>query len=180
MRTSYSTYDLNYGDALDSITLAIRPKRIVEIGILDGFSLRHFVSHSDKKTKIEAYDLFDDFNGNHAVLKKMEEYFKEYSNVSIHHGDFYELNETIGENIDIIHIDIANNGDVFEYAIKNYLPKLSTNGIMILEGGSEKRDNVGWMNKYNKPKIVPVLEKYKDSLSIKTIGEFPSMTMILS
>jgi predicted O-methyltransferase YrrM len=177
MRTSYSKVDLTYGDLLDSITFIINPKKIVEIGILDGYSLKYFVSNSDKNTIIKSYDLFEDFNGNHAY-KDIIEKFKDHSNVSIHYGDFYKINKSIENNIDIIHIDIANNGDVFEYAIQNYLPKLSPNGILILEGGSYERDNIEWMNKYGKPKIQPILDKYKDSMQIKTVGVLPSITFI--
>ena len=85
----------------------------------------------------------------------------------------------IETNIDIIHIDIANNGDVFEYAIKNYLPKLCENGILLLEGGSIERDKVEWMSKYNKPLIEPVIKKHiKNNLNIQVIGSFPSITII--
>ena len=79
----------------------------------------------------------------------------------------------------MIHIDIANNGDTYEDAIKHYLPKLSPTGIMILEGGSAQRDEVEWMNKYNKPKIYPVIQKYSKDYIIKTIGNIPSLTFIL-
>lgn len=80
--------------------------------------------------------------------------------------------------IDIIHIDIANNGDVYEYSIQHYLPKLSSSGIMILEGGSKERDEVDWMNKYNKPKIYPIIEKYSKKYNIKTFGINPSLSLI--
>ena len=75
-----------------------------------------------------------------------------------------------------MHIDIANNGDVFEFAIQNYLPKIR--GVMILEGGSEERDNVEWMNKYNKPKIQPVLKKYDNDVIITVLNDYPSLTLI--
>tara|TARA_Y100000996_G_scaffold411202_1_gene394894 strand:- start:1725 stop:1937 length:213 start_codon:yes stop_codon:yes gene_type:complete len=32
--------------------------------------------------------------------------------------------------------------------------------------------------KFNKPKIIPVLEKYKDKINIKIIGDFPSITLV--
>ena len=103
----------------------------------------------------------------------------DFSNVKIEYGNFYELNNIIETNIDIIHIDIANNGDVFEYAIKNYLPKLCENGILLLEGGSIERDKVEWMSKYNKPLIEPVIQKHiKNNLNIQVIGSFPSITII--
>ena len=49
---------------------------------------------------------------------------------------------------------------------------------MILEGGSEERDNVEWMNKFNKPKIQPVLKKYADSVRITVFDDYPSLTLI--
>ena len=125
------------------------------------------------KFSICAYDIFDKFNGNHAKKNELVSIFKKYNNVTINYGDFYEVHNIISD-VDIIHIDIANNGDVFEYAINNYLPKLSENGIMIMEGGSVERDNIEWMIKYNKPKIQPVIKKY----GLNVVGTFPSMTII--
>ena len=47
---------------------------------------------------------------------------------------------------------------------------------MIMEGGSEERDNIGWMTKYNKSKIQPIIKKY----NLKVYGTFPSITIIKS
>ena len=77
-----------------------------------------------------------------------------------------------------MHIDIANNGEVFEFALTKYITKIKKDGIIILEGGSKERDEIGWMNKYNKPKITPILNKYKDDFKIKIIGTLPSLTII--
>jgi len=172
MNSSYNN-KVTFGDILNSIVFTLNPKKIVEIGILEGYSLKSFVESSKKDTIIDVYDIFEEFNGNHAQKDNLASLFKDYDNVSINYGDFYEVHKTIN-NVDIIHIDIANNGDVYEYAIKNYLPKLSENGILIMEGGSEQRDNVEWMIKYNKPKIQPIIKKY----GFKVIGTFPSITII--
>ena len=80
--------------------------------------------------------------------------------------------------LDIIHVDVANDGDIYEFCINNLLPLLRDKGILILEGGSEERDNCEWMVKYNKPKIREVLRKHQDNLEIKVFSEFPSMTLI--
>ena len=172
MNSSYKN-DITYGDLLEGITYGLNPKLIVEIGILDGYSLKHFIQGSLKDTIIQAYDIFDDFNGNHADKDKLSEEFKCHKNVSIGYGDFYKLHETLRD-IDILHIDIANNGDIYEFAINNYLPKLSKNGLLVLEGGSVERDNVEWMIKYDKPKIQPIIQKY----NMKVIGTFPSITLV--
>lgn len=58
------------------------------------------------------------------------------------------------------------------------MKKIKRNGIIILEGGSNERDNVEWMNIYNKPKIQPIIEKYSSSLNIKVIGKIPSLSII--
>jgi len=113
MMSSYKN-NLNYGDLLESITFIQKPKSILEIGILDGFSLKCFSDNSDKNSKIDAYDIFDEFNGNHANKLELIEKFKEYNNVNIQYGDFYELHK-LEYKYDIIHIDIANNGDVYEF-----------------------------------------------------------------
>ena len=179
MNSSYKNKDIDYGELIEAITLCQNPKSIVEIGILDGYSLHHFINITNNKTTtIQAYDIFDEFNGNHAKKTELKEIFKNNHNVSIHYGDFYEVYKYIENNIDIIHIDIANNGDTYEYAIQHYLPKLSPTGIMLLEGGSQERDEVYWMNKYNKRKIAPILKKYANDYMIKTFGKHPSLTLI--
>ena len=78
MRTSYNNINLTYGDLLNSITLVKNPKKIVEIGILDGYSLECFTKNSNKDTQIYAYDLFENFNGNHSNKNELIEKFSKY------------------------------------------------------------------------------------------------------
>jgi|UniRef100_A0A6C0CWL7 predicted O-methyltransferase YrrM len=176
MNSSYIN-SVEYKDIFDTILYLNKPKNILEIGILDGYSLELFAKYNTN-TKIKAYDIFEEFNGNHPDKEKLLTYFKDYTNVSINYGNFYELYNTLNSTYDIIHIDIANNGDVYEYAIENYLSKLNNNGILLLEGGSKERDRVEWMKKYSKPQIQPVLCKYKNDYNILTIGTVPSVTLI--
>ena len=170
-RTSY-THTVDYGDVIRGITAAIAPKRIVEIGVLDGFSLEAFRSAAPTAT-INAYDIFAEFNGNHADQAALACKFSAHENVSIQYGDFYRLHEQVAP-ADIIHIDVANDGDVFEFAIKHYLPLLAPGGVMLLEGGSPERDKVPWMNEYGKRPINPVVS----SLGLQVIGTHPSLTVV--
>ena len=99
------------------------------------------------------------------------------SNLKINKKNFYEsVDDYDDSSIDILHIDIANTGDTYDFAINNYLPKVK--GIMVLEGGSKERDNVDWMIKYNRPKIQPVLKKYSNSVIITVLEDYPSLTFI--
>lgn len=178
MNSSYNN-KINFGDIISSVTFLKKPQKIVECGILEGYSLNKFIWNSDTDTEIFAYDIFDKFNGNHAIKDKIIKQFSPYKNVNIEYGDFYnvfKLHEN--KSIDILHIDIANNGDVYEFMFQNYVDKLKDDGIILMEGGSFQRDIIEWMVKYNKPQINPVLNKYSDKFYIKTIGQIPSITII--
>jgi len=178
MKSSY-TENINYGNIFSIITFLKNPKKIVEFGILNGYSLKEFTESANSNCSIEAYDIFDNFTGNHANKDTIYKTFEKYSNVKIEYGDFYKKIEEIDDkSIDILHIDIANNGDVYEFIFQNYIQKMNTNGIIILEGGAIERDNIEWMNKYNKPKIKPIIDKYSNIYNIKTVGTMPSITLI--
>jgi hypothetical protein len=178
MKSSYNN-NITYRDLLTGIVFSQHPKKIIEFGILEGASLKAFVDSTDSSCEIIAYDIFDEFNGNGANKDALHNLFSNYVNVKIEYGDFYKkITEIPDKSVDIMHIDIANNGDTYEYSIKHGLKKLSQNGILLLEGGSKQRDQVEWMDKYNKPKIQPILEKHKNDYSIITIGDFPSITSI--
>lgn len=174
MKSSYKN-PIDYGDVIESITYVQRPRYIVEIGILEGYSLQKLIQGSDPTTKIEAYDIFDEFNGNSAEFQSLQSTFESYPNVTIKYGDFYKLYETL-DNIDLLHIDIANHRDVYEFVKTYYLPKLSSRGIVILEGGSELRDQVCWMKQYGKPPMNP----YVKQMNWKVIGDMPSLTIVHS
>lgn len=178
IKSSYKN-NIDYKEIFSTICFLNKPKKIVEIGILDGYSLKSMVDNVSSDTQIEAYDIFEEFNGNGANKDKLNNIFESYKNVNIQYGDFYNLANTFdSNNIDILHIDIANNGEVYEYVLNNYIDKIKKNGIIILEGGSVERDEIEWMNKYKKPKIKPVLDKFKNKYNILTIGNIPSITII--
>lgn len=172
--------NINFLDLIGGITFLKSPKKIVEFGILNGHSLNAFVNNSNCDTVIKAYDIFDDFNGNHADKETIQKLFEKHENVVIEKADFYEKYQNLYNDIDILHVDIANNGDTYKFVIDNYLGKIKEDGIILLEGGSKERDEVYWMNKYNKPKINPYLKELKKNknICVKTIGTIPSITII--
>lgn len=175
MKSSYNN-NLSYKELLENIIFLKNPKKIIEFGILEGFSLKIFAQN--KNCKIIAYDIFEDFNGNGAK-EDIKKEFKDYSNVEIYYGDFYKKYKEIQNySLDILHIDIANNGEVYKFAIENYLKKIKKGGLMILEGGSIERDEVNWMIKYKKKKIIPYLKTL--NLNYKTFGKIPSITLIIN
>lgn len=175
MRSSYKKN--NYQNIFQSICFSYDPKLIVEFGILDGYSLDCFSENTNENCLIRAFDLFDEFPYNSASYDYILNKYKDSKNININKGNFYDCLNLFDDNsIDILHIDIANNGEVYEFAISHYLKKVK--GLMILEGGSEERDEVEWMIKYNKPKIVPVLKKYEIDVKMTVIKDYPSLTLI--
>lgn len=167
-----------YNDIFKMMIWLQPPTTLVEIGILNGYSLRSFAESCPPTTQIHAYDIFEKFNG-HSASRDIVDKFTEYPNVHIAEGNFYELYKTYKDkSIDILHIDIANDGAVYEFALEHYMPKLTSGGLLILEGGSQERDAVPWMQKYNKVPIYDTLKKYTTTYNIHTINAFPSITFI--
>lgn len=173
MRSSYKLN--NFEEEFIKLCKKYNPKSILEIGILDGYSLSSFIKFNPKDVEITAIDLFEDyeFNSNKEIFIKNN--FKKYKNVKILKRNYYSFYKEM-KNYDLIHIDISNDGDILEFAINNYLDK--TNKVMLVEGGSIERDNVEWMIKYKKNPINPIIVKYSKELNIKTINKFPSLTII--
>lgn len=173
MRSSYKTH-LNYEDIFKTVLFFTSGLNVVEFGILDGFSLRCLEKYA-KDATITAYDIFEDFNGNHAVEEHVRKEFAD-TMVDIRRGDLYDVLPKMEENsIDVLHVDIANDGDVYEFVLK-HTNKVKVGGIILMEGGSEDRDTVDWMVKYDKRKIKPVLDAC--ALRHSTVGRVPSMTII--
>jgi hypothetical protein len=184
MRSSYLEH--NFGPFFQKAVQMFGPKRIVEFGLLDGYSTEYLLNGLiyNGFGKLDCFDLFEDFPFNRADYGYINKRFlkcKEEGLIRINKGDFYRQDEILGDQqIDMFHIDIANNGDTYDWFINNYFPKLSSNGIAMLEGGSRERDLVSWMIKYNKPPIHLVLEKLNTCSEIKymTIEKFPSITIL--
>ena len=86
-----SSYKLNnYSLVFELFIKQFNPKKIVEFGILDGYSLDIFAKFSPPSTQIYAFDLFEDFIGNSSEEKKIRERFKLFPNVFIEKLDFLQ------------------------------------------------------------------------------------------
>jgi predicted O-methyltransferase YrrM len=176
--SSYNNIIKNFSPLLKTMAFIQKPKRLVEFGILDGFSLMCFAKTVSSSCHIEAYDIFEDFKGNSANREKVKAQFAKYPNVKIEKGNYFEKVDDFEDNsIDFMHIDIANTGDVFSFAVENYMSKMTKEGIIVLEGGSIERDNVWWMTKYNKKSIRPVVKELSSVYNTLIIEDFPSLTI---
>ena len=155
-RSSYK--EEKFSKVLKTVCVLKNPKKIIEFGILDGYSLECFIDSTDDSCTIEAYDIFEDFPYNSARYDYIMGRFNT-GRVSIRKGDLFDSADNLAEeSVDVLHVDIANNGEVYRYCIEKLIPKLRNDGVMLLEGGSIERDEVDWMIKYKKPKIREVIK----------------------
>jgi hypothetical protein len=126
--------------------------------------------------RVRAFDLFEDYVYKHADKEAL---LHRFPTVEFEKADFFESEDLFeDEEIDFLHIDISNDGDVYEHAVNNYLPKLTPSGLIVLEGGSKERDNIDWMVKYNKRPIRPFLLYTPGDWTYITLQPFPSLTII--
>lgn len=170
VKSSYREYKL--GEILYAVVRDLKPKVIVEFGLLEGYSTIAMgrALKANGFGKIKAYDLFEKYPYKHAVKKKLMSTLGLYGVrdiVDVENKDFFDWIRR-PEPCDLVHIDISNNGDIIRLACE----ELSC--AILFEGGTEERDNIEWMKKYNKTPIFPM----KDELGYDILSShFPGLSM---
>lgn len=188
MRSSYVIN--NYGYVFNSIVLAHKPLMVVECGVLDGYSTINIADalkfNNEQRgiySKFYAYDLWENYPYNHGDIKEVynrliEMGVEDY--VKLCYGNAFEVYESFKDSsIDLLHVDISNDGNTLSKIIDLWGNKINEGGIILFEGGSKDRDRVEWMMKYDKKAIRPELEKIiKKGWKVKIFDLHPSLTMI--
>ncbi len=191
MRSSYS--ENNYGPIFRNIVISFKPLVCVELGVLDGYSslwigsgLVHNALVHQFTGHLWSYDLWEDYpckHGNMIEVQKelIEKGVGEY--VSLLKGDANEVHLLQeAKSIDILHIDISNTGDIFNTMVKLWHSKLRMNGLLLFEGGSVKRDQIGWMKDSGSTSIKEAIETNKiinDFYQYETYDKFPSLSVFI-
>jgi predicted O-methyltransferase YrrM len=152
-----STYTEKFGDILYDKVMEYRPKVICDIGVLHGFSTYHLARAAKKiGSKVIAVDLFEDYEFNHGTLDGFINNMKlcgVYDVVEVVQQDYYNWLSTSKPNLDMIHLDVSNTGET----ILHLLDVVVGEPKILFEGGTASRDNVDWMTRYDKPKIIDTL-----------------------
>lgn len=186
MRSSYLANGL--GHLLTHEVVVRDPKVLVELGVLDGYStlcIAEGLQSIDSKSKLDSYDLFEDYKFKHGDMKSVKEMLARHDlgdYVNLIHGDAYKVHANYPNYcIDFLHIDISNTGKIVHDMMELWHPKMSEFGCIIFEGGSQERDEIEWMKKYDKPSIRHELEHnkiIKECYSYHTFDTFPSLTIL--
>lgn len=186
MRSSYA--ENNYAEVFKAIIDGFKPEVCVELGVLDGYSTMAIALalECNKRGSLRAIDLFEGYQYKHGYMDvvqgKLEEYGLEKI-VTLHRGDAFEAAASFNDNtVSLLHVDLSNTGDIFNTIMEQWDPKMVTGGIILFEGGTEERDQVEWMVKFNKTLIKPAIETNKiveEKYIFATYFRFPGLTMLL-
>ncbi len=169
----------NLGKTIYEIVIKYRPKKIIDFGVLNGYSTICMAKALNKlkRGKIYAYDLWDKYPYKHTTIEVAKKNIEKYDlldYVILGQKDFFEWIKSPSY-FDLLHIDISNDGKIIEYAYNKLLNFIEKGSIIIFEGGTKERDREEWMVKYNKKFIFPL----KDKIKYKIINyKWPGLSII--
>lgn len=149
----------NIGKTIYDYVIENKPKVIVEFGVLFGFStvcMSQALRDLNNGGKIYAFDLWEKSKYNHGqTIELVDDILKEYELqdfVKLDYGGSADSLSNI-KDVDLIHIDINNDGDRLMNFITDIKNKHKVNCDILFEGGIIERDNCWWMNEFKKTPI---------------------------
>jgi hypothetical protein len=174
--------DHGYGSIFYALARVLRPLVAVEIGILHGFSLLSVAAalRDNAYGHITGCDLFDAYPYRHADRRQVSQQVAELELqpwVTLEAGDARHLHDR-WDAVDYLHVDISNTGDTYRRVFTDWSGKVRQ--VIVLEGGSAERDRVDWMQRFDKPAIMPAvreLQRAYPQWSFTVLRPFPSMTI---
>lgn len=175
IESSYIENDL--GRTLYDLVLKHKPKKVVEFGILYGYSTVAMAMALDEvgAGHIYANDLFEDYSFKHGTMEEVQNNIDRYgltTYVALGKKNFDEWLKQ-PEEFDLLHVDVSNKGDIIEKLYEAVKDQIARGAIVVFEGGSKERDNVAWMVTYNCKKICDTVVPFE------VIDErFPSLSII--
>ncbi len=186
-----SSYRHNrFGDVFYALTVALKPQTVVELGTFMGYSALHIAAalcDSDKNSTLTMIDLWDMYPYRHCSLETTREHFRrngllDLDNVAcnfINKDAFRAHNDFEAHAIDMLHIDISNDGEKLARCMHGWHDKLKPGALVLIEGGSEERDSIEWMIEHEKEPIRKFLisEWFRRKFEFATLEPFPSLTI---
>jgi predicted O-methyltransferase YrrM len=169
IESSYNVHDI--GSIMYDIVRKNKPKKIVEFGVLYGYSTVAMAQaiRDNGEGHINAYDLFDEYeykNGVKEIVEHNLDFYNLKNKVTLDQCDFYEWLEN-PEPFDLLHFDISNDSDIIKLVKEKLTKQIEDGAIVLFEGGGVIRDDVEWMVKYGNTKMNPL----KDELKFTVLSE---------
>ncbi len=148
--------DSGYGRLFYALAYLHKPGLVVELGTYQGYSGLHIASAlaEDSSSFSELYmiDLWEDYPYSHCSLQTTKENFRKNGLLSHDHlvcrflqQDVMEAHQVFADNsIDMLHLDISNEGESLEICLDHWHDKLRNEAIVLFEGGSKERYEIDW------------------------------------
>lgn len=180
LESSYIAH--GYGSIFYALVRVLRPARAVECGLFQGYSLLSAGAalRDNGAGRIDGYDLFEAYPYRHADREQLTRQVTASGLddvVHIHSSDAGVVH-TLCDDVDYLHVDVSNNGETYRRVFAQWSHKVRQ--VILLEGGSIERDQVAWMQRYDKPAIRPALADLEASYpgwSFTVLQPFPSLTI---
>lgn len=169
----------NLGEVLYRTVLALRPRVVIEFGVLNGYST---IAMAQALRDLGAghlwsYDLWDDFPYNHGNRDQVQHALDAAGLdrfVSLGQMDFWEWRRQPSA-FDLLCLDIANDGRVVRAAAELLNHDGARASTVVFEGGSAERDLAWWMVKFTREPIAPL----RDELGFRALDErFPPWSIM--
>ena len=187
-----SSYIRNgFGRLFSSLTYNYEFQNILELGVLDGYSLFSMANgqnnnqSTQKSVSIIGVDLFEEYefkSGKKTSVQNLIDEFLFQELITLIQSDVFSDKpiEDILRKSNLIHVDLGNDRIKVEN-IMSIIEK-KKDFIIIFEGGSTSRDQVEWMIKYNKKPMRPYFEELSRTAKylISTIEADPGLTIVSS
>jgi hypothetical protein len=188
-RSCRSSYIENhFGRIFFALTYKFQFKNILELGVLDGFSLLSmafgsYCNNDGKLSNINGVDLFEDYKyrkGEMASVQKLAHGFAFGMHVKLIKNNIFKnnFNDDLIRQANLIHVDLSNDRDKVEKVMLKI--KSDPPSMIIFEGGSYNRDKVEWMVRFQKNALRPFFEEVHSigTYKVEIIDCFPSMTIL--
>ena len=177
IQSSYLENDL--GKCIYDVVVRLKPKKVVEFGTLKGYSAIAIAMalRDNGYGHLYAYDLWEKYPHKHEDQNTCRDNLRKYgleNYVTLDQIDFWEwLKEP--EEFDLLHLDISNTGYIISSVAEALHTHVDKGATILFEGGSDDRDKVDWMIKFDKQPIFPL----KDVIGYKILSEkYPSISII--
>lgn len=177
IESSYKDNDL--GKTIYDTIISLKPNVVIEFGCLYGYSTVSIATALKDlgNGKLICYDLWEDYKYKHSTLSQTKENIERYGLSEYVEFVKKDYNEWLRnpDQFDLLHLDISNTGDTILETYNVLQEHILKGSVILFEGGTEERDNVEWMIKYNAKPITSV----KSIVNYKVVNEsFPSLSII--
>lgn len=180
IRSSYRDHE--YGAFFYALVRCLKPRRCVELGVLQGYSLIAAARalRDNREGRIDGFDLFEDYPYTSEPCARTVERIR-----SAGLRDWAEVHRTEADSVsadldkvDYLHVDLSNDGDRFRQVFAIWSAKVEQ--VIVLEGGGKLRDEVDWMIRHQRPPIAPAIDELRRNhpgWRISVLEPYPSLTV---